>query len=135
MHRLFCDSVFSTCQRLERLIGCRIFLPAQNGLNGLAYNRPVIFKIRYQLFFVQNKERLVSDLKNNWAVVSEAIQTILRREEYPAPYEALKTLTRGKNGITKQSMHAFIDGLNIAAVVKKELKNISPHNYTGIKLR
>ncbi len=84
---------------------------------------------------VLNNEKLISDLDNNWAVVSEAIQTILRREDYPAPYEALKTLTRGKNGITKESIHAFIDGLKIAAVVKKELKNISPHNYTGIRLR
>ena len=75
------------------------------------------------------------DLENNWAVVAEAIQTILRREDYPQPYEALKALTRGKNGITKQSMHEFIDSLDIAAVVKKELKRISPHNYTGVRLK
>jgi adenylosuccinate lyase len=84
---------------------------------------------------VLNKDKLILDLESNWAVVAEAIQTILRREDYPKPYEALKALTRGKNGITKQSMHAFIDGLEIAAVVKKELKNISPHNYTGIRLK
>ena len=84
---------------------------------------------------VLNPDKLVTDLENNWAVVAEAIQTILRREDYPQPYEALKALTRGKNGITKQSMHAFIDGLEIAAVVKKELKKISPHNYTGVRLK
>ncbi|HEV3222194.1 MAG TPA: adenylosuccinate lyase [Puia sp.] len=84
---------------------------------------------------VLNTNKLVQDLDNNWAVVAEAIQTILRREDYPNPYEALKELTRGKNGITKESMHAFIDGLDIAAVVKKELKKISPHNYTGVRLK
>jgi adenylosuccinate lyase len=84
---------------------------------------------------VLNTDKLVQDLENNWAVVAEAIQTILRREEYPNPYEALKELTRGKNGITRESIHAFIDGLDIATVVKKELKKISPHNYTGIHLK
>jgi adenylosuccinate lyase len=68
-------------------------------------------------------------------VVAEAIQTILRREDYPKPYEALKDLTRGKNGITRESMHAFIDSLQIAQVVKEELKKITPHNYTGIALK
>jgi adenylosuccinate lyase len=84
---------------------------------------------------VLNTEKITLDLENNWAVVAEAIQTILRREDYPNPYEALKALTRGKNGITRQSIHAFIDGLEIAAVVKKELKKISPHNYTGVRLK
>jgi len=84
---------------------------------------------------VLNSDKLVVDLESNWAVVAEAIQTILRREDYPSPYEALKELTRGKNGITKQSMHEFIDKLDIAAVVKKELKKISPHNYTGVRLK
>jgi adenylosuccinate lyase len=84
---------------------------------------------------VLNTEKITLDLENNWAVVAEAIQTILRREDYPNPFEALKALTRGKNGITRQSIHAFIDGLEIAAVVKKELKKISPHNYTGIRLK
>jgi adenylosuccinate lyase len=84
---------------------------------------------------VLNPDKLVQDLESNWAVVAEAIQTILRREDYPEPYEALKALTRGKNGITRESMHEFIDGLKIAAVVKKELKKISPHNYTGVRLK
>lgn len=84
---------------------------------------------------VLNNDKLKLDLENNWAVVAEAIQTVLRREEYPKPYEALKNLTRGRNGITRQSMHAFIDGLDIANSVKKELKKISPHNYTGVKLK
>lgn len=84
---------------------------------------------------VLNEQKLQQDLENNWAVVAEAIQTILRREEYPSPYEALKELTRGNSTITKQSIHDFIDGLKIAATVKKELKRITPHNYTGIPLK
>jgi adenylosuccinate lyase len=81
---------------------------------------------------VLNKDKLAQDLDNNWAVVAEAIQTILRRENYPKPYEALKELTRGKAGITKESIHVFVDGLKISAALKKELKRITPHNYTGI---
>jgi adenylosuccinate lyase len=84
---------------------------------------------------VLNKEKLVFDLENNWAVVAEAIQTVLRREDYPKPYEALKALTRGKNGITQRSIHDFIDNLDVKAAVKKELKKISPHNYTGIRIK
>lgn len=84
---------------------------------------------------VLNQKKLKQDLDENWAVVAEAIQTILRREDYPKPYEALKDLTRGKNGITRESIHSFIDGLKIALVVKKELKKITPHNYTGIPLK
>lgn len=80
---------------------------------------------------VLNDEKIYNDLDNNWVVVAEAIQTVLRRENYPQPYEALKELTRGKNGINKQSMHEFIDGLKISATLKKELKKISPHNYIG----
>ncbi len=80
---------------------------------------------------VLNQEKLQLDLDNNWAVVAEAIQTILRREEYPNPYEALgKEPTRGTSGITKQTLHIFIDGLKIPAVVKKELeKNYSTQLY------
>jgi adenylosuccinate lyase len=81
---------------------------------------------------VLNDEKIYQDLEANWAVVSEAVQTILRREQYPNPYEALKELTRGKKGITKESMHQFIDSLDVSAAVRKELKAITPHNYTGI---
>ena len=81
---------------------------------------------------VLNKEKLVQDLDNNWAVVAEAIQTVLRRENYPKPYEALKELTRGQAGIDKQSIHAFVDGLKITAALKRELKKITPFNYTGV---
>jgi adenylosuccinate lyase len=81
---------------------------------------------------VLNREKLNQDLDNNWAVVAEAIQTILRRENYPKPYEALKQLTRGKGNINRQSIHRFIDGLKVTAAVKKELKAITPHNYTGL---
>lgn len=81
---------------------------------------------------VLNSQKLNDDLENNWAVVAEAIQTILRRENYPSPYEALKELTRGNAGINKQSLHLFIDNLKISAAVKKELKKITPHNYIGV---
>ncbi|HEY4155238.1 MAG TPA: adenylosuccinate lyase [Puia sp.] len=84
---------------------------------------------------VLNEKKLKQDLEDNWAVVAEAIQTILRREDYPKPYEALKDLTRGKNGITRESIHHFIDSLKIAKVVKEELKKITPHNYTGVSLK
>jgi adenylosuccinate lyase len=79
-----------------------------------------------------NKQKMHDDLEQNWAVVAEAIQTILRRENYPQPYEALKALTRGKGGITKQSIHEFVDMLKVSAKVKKELKVITPQNYTGV---
>jgi adenylosuccinate lyase len=81
---------------------------------------------------VLNHSKIHSDLEENWAVVSEAIQTVLRREKYPQPYEALKDLTRGNQNIDKKSMHQFIDGLKIDNEVKKELKKITPQNYTGI---
>ena len=81
---------------------------------------------------ILNEVKLKKDLENNWAVVAEAIQTILRRENYPNPYEALKELTRGKNAIDKKAIHQFITGLKVSAAVKKELKAITPHNYTGI---
>ncbi len=82
---------------------------------------------------VLNEAKLKADLENNWAVVAEAIQTILRRENYPNPYEALKDLTRGNNSIDKKSIHAFISKLKVSAAVKAELKKITPHNYTGIQ--
>ncbi|MGN6509998.1 MAG: adenylosuccinate lyase, partial [Chitinophaga sp.] len=81
---------------------------------------------------VLNSNALNADLEDNWAVVAEAIQTVLRRENYPQPYEALKELTRGGEQITQKTMHKFIDGLTIGAALKKELKAITPHNYTGI---
>ena len=82
---------------------------------------------------VLNDAKLYEDLDQNWAVVAEAIQTVLRREKFPEPYEALKNLTRGQQRITKQVLHKFIDGLNVKAAVKKELKQITPHNYTGMQ--
>jgi adenylosuccinate lyase len=78
-----------------------------------------------------NVSSIQRDLDNNWAVVAEAIQTILRREGYKNPYEELKKLTRGNAGITKESIAAFIDALDVADNVKNELKAITPHNYTG----
>ncbi len=79
-----------------------------------------------------NEEAIAADLENNWAVVAEAIQTILRRENYPNPYEALKQLTRTNEKITKTSIADFIDSLEISDAIKTELKAISPQNYTGI---
>ncbi len=82
-----------------------------------------------------NEAKLREDLDNNWMVVAEAIQTILRREGYPEPYEALKALTRGKAVVSREDMHRFIDGLNVSGAVKAELKEISPANYTGKAIR
>lgn len=79
-----------------------------------------------------NNKKLDADLEANWAVVAEAIQTILRRENYPNPYEALKELTRGKSGINKESLHHFIDYLNVGEELKAMLKTITPQNYVGI---
>jgi len=80
---------------------------------------------------ILNEKKLTADLDNNWAVVAEAIQTILRRENYPQPYEALKELTRGAS-IDKKSIHQFIGKLKISVALKSELKKITPHNYTGM---
>ncbi len=79
-----------------------------------------------------NKDKIHEDLDNNWAVVAEAIQTILRREGYPKPYEALKALTRTNEKITQQSLAIFIDGLEVSDMIKAELKSITPFNYTGV---
>ena len=81
---------------------------------------------------ILNSDKLNSDLEQNWAVVAEAIQTILRREKYPNPYETLKELTRKNSSITKESIHEFIDTLNVNDTIKMELKGITPHNYTGV---
>lgn len=79
-----------------------------------------------------NEDKIKQDLDNNWAVVAEAIQTILRRENYPNPYEALKDLTRGNAAITQKTMQDFIKGLKVSAEVKKELKAVTPFSYTGV---
>lgn len=79
-----------------------------------------------------NEDKIKQDLDNNWAVVAEAIQTILRRENYPNPYEALKDLTRGNAAITQKTMQDFIKGLKVSAEMKKELKAITPFSYTGV---
>ncbi len=87
----------------------------QNGLNKLEANH----------------SQIQSDLNKSWQVVAEAIQTILRRENYPQPYETLKKLTRGNVEINQEKIHQFIDNLNVSDEVKQELKKITPHNYTG----
>lgn len=78
-----------------------------------------------------NKPAIEADLEDNWAVVAEAIQTILRREAYPNPYEALKALTRTNSKVTQDSIAEFIDTLDVSAELKEQLKQISPSNYTG----
>ena len=81
---------------------------------------------------ILNEHKIAEDLDNTWAVVAEAIQTILRREAYPHPYEALKALTRTNKTMTEETIHEFISGLNVSDKVKAELMAITPHNYTGI---
>lgn len=81
---------------------------------------------------ILNEAQLAADLEKNWAVVAEAIQTILRRENYPQPYETLKELTRGKTSIDKKAIQEFIDTLKVSRSIKQELKRITPANYTGI---
>ena len=80
---------------------------------------------------INNKAAIEADLEDNWAVVAEAIQTILRREAYPNPYEALKALTRTNSKVTQASIAEFIDTLDVSAELKEQLKQISPSNYTG----
>jgi adenylosuccinate lyase len=81
---------------------------------------------------ILNKAAIDKDLENNWAVVAEGIQTILRREGYPKPYEALKSLTRTNKQIDKESIAKFIDSLQVSDAIKDELRNITPQSYTGI---
>ena len=81
---------------------------------------------------ILNREALERDLENNWAVVAEGIQTILRREGYPKPYEALKALTRTNTHITRESIAAFIDALDVREEVKRELRALTPMTYTGV---
>ena len=79
-----------------------------------------------------NEVAIYKDLDRNWAVVAEAIQTILRRESYPEPYESLKALTRTNEAITAQTVKDFIETLDVEETVKEELRRITPRNYTGI---
>ena len=81
-----------------------------------------------------NEQAFVDDLDSNWAVVAEAVQTILRREAYPEPYEKLKELTRGTERISETRIKEFIETLDVGEEIKEELRKISPHNYTGINL-
>jgi adenylosuccinate lyase len=83
---------------------------------------------------IVNEDKIAADLENNWAVVAEAIQTVLRREGFPKPYEALKELTRTNAKITATSIIDFIDGLNVSSEIKAELKQITPFNFTGVEL-
>lgn len=99
----------------------------------LAHTHLAIHSIKRGLSKLElNREAIDNDLENNWAVVAEAIQTILRKEGYPNPYEALKDLTRKNEKITRQSFTAFIDNLDISPELKDRLKQITPFNYTGI---
>ena len=81
---------------------------------------------------ILNEEKLQEDLDNTWAVVAEGIQTILRREAYPHPYEALKALTRTNQKMTEQTIRDFIETLDVSESVKEELRAITPSTYTGI---
>ena len=81
---------------------------------------------------ILNPEKIEDDLEDNWGIVAEGIQTILRREGYPKPYEALLNLTRTHEKITREKISAFIDTLSVSDEVKKELKSLTPSNYTGI---
>ena len=81
---------------------------------------------------ILNRDALERDLEQNWAVVAEGIQTILRREGYPKPYEALKALTRTNAHITHEAIADFIETLNVSEEVKKELRALSPMTYTGV---
>ncbi len=98
-----------------------------------AHSMLAIFSIKKGIDkLIVNEIAIQKDLENNWAVVAEAIQTILRRENYPNPYETLKKLTRGKEQINKASIHEFINELKVSKKVKTELKKITPFNYTGV---
>ena len=78
-----------------------------------------------------NRQAIDADLDNTWSVVAEAIQTVLRREGYPKPYETLKALTRTNSAVTAESIASFIETLDVTPEVKAELKKLSPHSYTG----
>jgi adenylosuccinate lyase len=78
-----------------------------------------------------NEGKLYDDLEDNWMVIAEGIQVILRREGYPQPYEALKALTRGRSAVTQAVLHEFIEELAVSEAIKEELKALTPHNYVG----
>jgi adenylosuccinate lyase len=81
---------------------------------------------------ILNQDRILKDLDGQWAVLAEAIQTVLRREQYPHPYETLKQLTRGQQEITSETLQTFIDGLDLSEAVRQELKGLSPDSYIGV---
>lgn len=101
-------------------------VPVAHTLIGLSSLQKGLGKI------ILNEQALANDLEDNWAVVAEAMQTILRREAYPNPYEALKALTRTGGHITEQTIKEFVEGLDVSESVKAELRAITPHNYTGM---
>ena len=117
--RLQRDLTDSTVLRNAGVPFAHIMIAIQSSLKGLGK-------------LLLNEKALFNDLDNCWAVVAEGIQTILRREGYPNPYEALKALTRTNEGITEKSIRDFIETLDVSPEIKKELRNITPHNYTGI---
>ena len=119
--RLQRDLTDSTVLRTIGVPIAHTIIALQSTLNGLSK-------------LLLNQPKLEEDLENNWAVVAEAIQTILRREGFEKPYEALKGLTRKNEKVTKESVHEFIDSLSVDQLLKNELKKISPLNYTGIQL-
>lgn len=101
-------------------------VPVAHSLIGFASLRKGLGKV------ILNEAKLAADLEDNWAVVAEAMQTILRRESYPNPYEALKALTRTGGHITEQTIREFVESLDVAESVKAELRAITPHNYIGM---
>ncbi len=119
--RLQRDLTDSTVLRTIGMPLAHTFIAMKSTLNGLDK-------------LLLNADAFAADLENNWAVVAEAIQTILRREGFPKPYEALKGLTRKNEAVTQQTVHAFVDTLDISDALKTELKAISPQTYTGIQL-
>lgn len=119
--RLQRDLTDSTVLRTIGLPVAHTFIAFKSTLNGLEK-------------LLLNEAAFHEDLESNWAVVAEAIQTILRREGFPKPYEALKGLTRKNEAVTKASVHQFVDSLPVSDELKEELKNITPENYTGIQL-
>jgi adenylosuccinate lyase len=119
--RLQRDLTDSTVLRTIGMPFAHTFIAFKSTLNGLEK-------------LLLNETAFEADLEKNWAVVAEAIQTVLRREGFPKPYEALKGLTRKNEAVTKETVHAFVDTLEINDILKEELKQITPQNYTGIQL-